>query len=112
MAITVTTSDPRGLLADIKKGIDAGTIITWKYDTDGDFTHSPTQFANRAWLRPVVAPGELLLIIVPPIKIHMSREVYAIFHGRFVEMLLAHFDTRFSVATTTALPSHGDSVGA
>jgi hypothetical protein len=34
--------------------------------------------------------------------------VYGVYHGRFVEMLLNHFDNRFSEATVTALPSKGD----
>ncbi|ERJ35113.1 hypothetical protein L810_2257 [Burkholderia sp. AU4i] len=36
----------------------------------------------------------------------MTKVVYGVYHGRFLEMLLAHFDHSFSNATATA---HADS---
>jgi hypothetical protein len=111
MAIVVVSTVPSALLAGIKKDIDGGKIDTWEYDADGDFTHSPDQWRYKAWLRPTLQEDRVIFRIMPPVKTHMSRAVYAVYHGRFVEMLLAHFDTKFSVARVTAMPSHGDSVG-
>lgn len=112
MAIIVTTASPRKLLTDIKAAIDEKKIDTWKYDSDGDFTHSPDQWNNRAWFRPDIRTDGLVFMILTPRQTAMSSTVYAVFHGRFIEMLLAHFDIDFSTVMATALPSHGDVVKA
>jgi hypothetical protein len=111
MAIAINTSDPQGLLDAIRDGIDDGTIETWSYDEDEDFCHvtSTGQWEGQAWLHPSVGDGSLVLNVVPP-KTGLSKEAYAVYHGRFIEMLLAHFDERFSEALTTAKASNGDRV--
>jgi hypothetical protein len=111
MAIVVKTDQPRALLSAIRAAIDNGAIETWSYDADGDFTHTPAQWKHKAWLRPSIADGDLIFTTVAPQKTAMTKAVYAVYHGRFIEMLLRHFDVSFSVARATALPSHGDSVG-
>lgn len=110
MAILVTVADPYGLVAQIKRAIDAGTIVTWAYDSDGDFFHSVPQWRGQAWLRPRVTAGTLILNTIRPTSSRISKEAYAIYHARFVEMLLAHFDNQFSNALTTALPVEPDNV--
>lgn len=112
MAITVTTPTPNDLLASIKKAIDAGHIQTWAYDNDGDFTHSAQQWNRLAWLRPSIATGALVFSILPRKGVPISKEVYGIYHGRFIEMLLVHFDERFSDASSSALPAWADTVTA
>jgi hypothetical protein len=102
MAIFVSTGNPTGLLHQIKSAIDSGAIETWVYDKDGDFTHSPTQWKNQAWLRASLSPGLLRFGIIGQEGKSISKEVYAVYHGRFVEMLLAHFDDAFSRAEATA----------
>ena len=52
MAIHFYTSAPSALLAAFKKAINDKHVITWSYDDDGDFTHTHTQWAKLAWLRP------------------------------------------------------------
>jgi hypothetical protein len=111
MAIKVETSQPQALLDAIKKAIREGHIDTWKYDNDGDFTHTPTQWVNKCWLRPRVQSGSLVFTTLPPKNAAITTEVYAVYHGRFIEMLLAHFDTQFTGAGATAQPT-GDLVGA
>lgn len=32
----------------------------------------------------------------------MTKMIYGVYHGRFIEMMLAHFDTDFSLATASA----------
>jgi hypothetical protein len=49
----------------------------------------------------------LLFAIVGRQNVKMTREVYAIFHGRFAEMLLAHFDLEFSTVSATPLGELG-----
>lgn len=112
MAIRVVTAQPSSLLAAIKQAIDARKVDTWSYDSDGDFTHTPPQWAKKAWLRPTVQSGALVLNILNPRGVNLSKEIYAVYHGRFVEMLLAHFDDKFADAYTTATVAVGDSVTA
>jgi hypothetical protein len=103
MAIQVNTADPQGLLDSIYVAIDEGNIVTWTYDEDGDFIHDTPdeQWVGEAWLHPEPGLAVLTMNIIPPEK-GMSKEAYAVYHGRFIEMLLAHFDDKFSEALTTA----------
>lgn len=102
MAVVVTTTNPSDLLDAIYKAIDDDEIKTWSYDDDGDFTHTPNQWKQKAWMRPQVARGELRFGILKRTDQTMSRLVYAVFHGRFIEMLLNHFDLQFTEARATA----------
>lgn len=111
MAVIVSTSDPQGLLAAIKKNINQNVVATWSYDTDGDFTHTAEQWKNKAWLRPRVEDdGRLVMNILTPRSATLSTTIYAIYHGRFIEMLLAHFDGKFTRASATAMPTSNDSI--
>lgn len=112
MAIRVATAQPSSLLAAIKKAIDERKVDTWSYDSDGDFTHTPTQWAKKAWLRPNVQSSGLVLNILNQKGVNLSKEIYGVYHGRFIEMLLAHFDDKFTGAEATAAVAVGDIVSA
>src|SRR5574337_1256706 len=111
MAVIVVTSDPRGLLELARAGVNAGEIETWECDADGDFTHNPPQWNKKAWFRPRLESDRIIFNIFPPRGERLSTAVYAIYHGRLIEMLLNHFDRKFSSARATALPTSNDSVG-
>ncbi len=108
MAIIVKTSNPSGLLSKIKKAIDDNSIDTWSYDSDGDFTHKPEQWKNKAWLSPKIYSSELRFGILKQKDIKLTRSIYGIYHGRFIEMLLNHFDSDFSQAQATAMKTEPD----
>lgn len=108
MAIIIKTKSPEDLLNAIKKEIDEGKIVTWSYDSDGDFTHSTKQWNANAWLRPKVSVGELRFGILKNENIDMSAVIYGVYHGRFIEMLLTHFDDQFTNAQATALLTEPD----
>jgi len=111
MAIHFKTTTPKKLLAEFKKAIDDGKVVTWSYDADGDFTHTAQQWESLAWLRPkVIEKAELILSIVKPKNAKISSEVYAIYHGRFIESMLVHCDSLFTEAIATAFPADGDVV--
>ncbi|HEX4103887.1 MAG TPA: hypothetical protein VHZ04_00175 [Candidatus Paceibacterota bacterium] len=110
MALYFKTSDPRGLLAEFKKAIDAHHIETWSYDSDDDFTHTAQQWKSLAWLRPEIRSDELALFIVTPKNKTLSSEVYAIYHGRFIEAMVRHCDRLFSNGIATALPKEKDRI--
>lgn len=112
MAIIISTEDPQELLTAIKEAIRRKRVATWSYDTDGDFTHTAVQWKDKAWLRPRLEDeGRLVLNILAPSATTLSSTVYAIYHGRFIEMVLSHFDSQFTRASATALPTSKDSVG-
>lgn len=104
MAIIIECSYPSKLLQKIYDAIDNKEIDTWKYDSDKDFTHYTTslQWYQKAWLRPYVYINELRFGILGQKDVKMSRRLYGIYHGRFIEMLLCHFDGDFKNATATA----------
>lgn len=95
MPITIQTANPTKLLADIKKGIDDNKIETWSYDKDGDFTHTPVQWNGKAWLKPTVA-ATLNFAILGQKDIKLEDAIYAVYHGRFAEMVLAHFKAQIT----------------
>ncbi|WP_157381590.1 hypothetical protein [Burkholderia ubonensis] len=103
MAITVYTHAPQTLLNSIRKAIDDKKVETWTYDNDGDFYHTPDQWSKKAWLRPHVQQGVLLLGLLGQEGVAMTKLIYGVYHGRFIEMLLTHFDSDFSNASSTAL---------
>jgi len=104
------------LLADIYAKMDKGDIQTWMYDTDGDLVHTAAsgQWQGKAWLRPEVdqSSGKLTLRVIPPKVSPVTVVAYAVYHGRFIEMLLTHFDQFFITAHASALPGNGDQVKA
>jgi hypothetical protein len=111
MAINLITDTPNKLLATFKKAIDEGHVVTWSYDKDGDFTHTATQWKGQAWLRPSVVEKErLVLNIIRPQNSKVSLEVYAIYHGRFIESMLAHCNQLFTSGRATASPDGTDLV--
>ena len=100
MAIYVKCQKPKDLLEKIKKTVDNSSIITWKYDDDGDFYHSPEQWVHSGWLRPYIEENGLVFGLLGPEGKNMSTLSYAVYHGRFIEMLLIHFDSDCSINTS------------
>jgi len=111
MAVRVFCNDPSGLLRKVKASIRDGAIDTWSVDSDGDFTHTPEQWKNRAWFRPAIFDDKLVFNILGPRSTPISKTVYGVYHGRLIEMLVTHFDDQFSRASATALASSGDVIG-
>lgn len=94
MALIVKTDNPDELLRKIKKEIQNENIDTWFVDEDGDFTHAPEQWNCKAWMHKISDSSEDSLIfgIVGNKQEKMTKSLYAVYHGRFSEMLLSHFD--------------------
>lgn len=109
MAIIIKTINPSDLLSSIRHEIENKKIVTWSFDNDGDFTHTPEQWIYKAWLRPKIYQGELRFGLVPRKDIKISTVVYSVYHGRFIEMLLDHFDKKFVTAAATSQKDYPDS---
>jgi hypothetical protein len=111
MAVRLFTAEANALLTSIKRGIEKGEIETWSIDSDGDFTHTASggQWKNRAYLRPKVMDDRLLLNVIIRKTETQKREVYAVYHGRFIEMVISHFPKLFSTAVATPSYTKEDS---
>lgn len=94
MALIVKTGKADELLKKIKQDIGDGVIDTWEIDSDGDFTHVPDQWRFKAWMHPISSKtgNNIIFGIIGNKRIRMTKSLYAIYHGRFSEMLLTHFD--------------------
>jgi hypothetical protein len=110
MALHFYTDDPGKLLAEIKNNIDQDHIITWKYDDDGDFIHDKDQWKYKMWLRPKITTTALNFYTIKNSNFNVSVAAYAIYHGRFIEMVLDHFDHLFESVSASALAEAGDMV--
>lgn len=97
MAVYIKTNNPAGLLRKIKEYINKGKIDTWVYDSDGDFTHVPEQWNKKAWFRPTVESERLVFGLLGQVNVTMTKKLYAVYHGRFIEMVLSHFDQDINV---------------
>lgn len=101
MTIVIKTNDPSQLLKEIRVAINQGHIDTWSYDDVGDFTHTPEQWKYKAWLRPHVEARQLRFSLVSNNKQTLTKAVYGVYHGRFSEMLITHFDDQFAAIEAT-----------
>lgn len=105
MAIIVKMKHANTLVEQIKKKIDSGEITTWTYDIDGDFTYVDAKWINEAWIsikKEVNREDTAYFGIIPRRQKPLSKAVYAVYHGRFAEMLLKFFDNDIDDVTTTA----------
>jgi hypothetical protein len=110
MAVIVLTQYPNTLLKSIKESIGSKKVTTWNVDSDGDFTHNPSQWLNEAWFRPSIETDRIVFKILKQREKNITTSIYGVYHGRFIEMLLNHFDEEFTEVRATALPSAGDIV--
>jgi hypothetical protein len=113
MALIIKIVTPRDLLSLIYKGIDEKKITTWSYEEYNSikfFTHTPPQWAKKAWFKPSLLDRELKFGIFKAGEQPVSKEVYGIYHGKFSEMLLTHFDMSFTLAKATAMPVPPDGI--
>jgi hypothetical protein len=111
VAISVYASasaTPESLLESLKQKVRVGDIETWSIDSDGDFTHTPQQWKDQAYLRPRIVNGVLQFFLIGRKSVKMSKEVYGVYHGRFSEMLLTHFDTSMRELKLSSLRAPGD----
>ena len=106
MSIIVKTKNPNTLVAKIKEYIDEKKIDTWIYDSN------VVQWEFHAWLRPIVLDENTIIFgIIGRNDKKMSVVEYAVYHGRFIEMLLSHFDKHCQSMEATPLPTKHDDLG-
>ncbi len=110
--ITISTSKPDQLLKDIYEAIRHGNITTWEATSHGSLTYTALsgRWKNKAWFKPSVDTNSLNFNIIRPQGSKVSKHVYAVYHGRFSEMLLAYFDASMKSIYLTALAGDDDIV--
>lgn len=112
MAIIIHTQHPNLLLDKIYEGIDTKRVAKWIATSDGRITPSPILWKNEAFLKPEIWVEENELrfgLCKRKDRKHISTKLYTFFHVRFVEMLLANFDTDFnsiSISAARAAPDN------
>lgn len=112
MAIFVKTSNPDSLVNQIRDDIRLHKVETWLCDDDGDFTHDTDQWRYHAWLSPKIEAGRVVFYIICRNDRNLSILDYAIYHGRFVEMLLSHYDSICQDIEVSPLATEYDKVNA
>ena len=98
--IYVITEDPANLIASINHEIEIEKIITWDvYTTEpNSFTHKTPQWNKRGFIQAKILQGKVAFAFSPSraVKANEITEVRAVYIGRFVEMLMAHFSTQIN----------------
>ncbi|MGA2654154.1 MAG: hypothetical protein ABSF28_26835 [Terracidiphilus sp.] len=108
--VKVVAHNPQSLLEDIENAIADEEITTWEKTSGGSLTHTNEKWRNKAWFRPKVNADSIIFNIIRPKGGNVSKDAYAIYHGRFSSMLLTHFDNKVKTIEITALASNGDIV--
>lgn len=89
--IIVRTKKTLALLRHLREAIEGDEIDTWAEDAEGDFTHDAPQWRNKAWFHAVRYNADRVEFrIVCTRNRPLSRVEYALYHGRFIEMLINH----------------------
>jgi hypothetical protein len=115
MAVYFKTTNPTALLKAFNERIDQeepkGKIRTWRrFEQDGQkyYTHTATDWANKAFFKPVVGDNVLRFNIIKNKDYDVTVQVYGYYHGHLTETFLNHFDNMFSEAVSSANPRDGD----
>ena len=92
MALVVETDNSDEVIKRIYDGIENNHIDTWTVNAAGYFTAVPRQWYNKAWMRKsnLIKEKYLCFGIIEVQRGSMTQELYAIYHCRFAEMILAH----------------------
>ena len=112
MSIFVKSSNPQKLVNAINEKIANSNIDTWSVDKDGDYTHNVTQWRYHAWLHPIIETDRVVFAIWGRANEDLNVVDYAIYHGRFVEMLLTHFDQQCDSIEVSSLATRYDRIKA
>ena len=100
------------IVDSIDKMIESGEIRVWEKDDEGDYTHSSSQWREKSWFRRILNKDdnrEIKFGIIGNKHVEMTRTLYAIYHGRFTEMLLTYFDRDIEEFRITPMKDPQDS---
>ncbi|MCW2106442.1 UNVERIFIED_ORG: hypothetical protein M2402_003624 [Rahnella aquatilis] len=115
MAVDFISSNPQDLLNKFNKAIEQeepkGKINTWVRSEDEEYyTHKAEEWNSKAWFKPSIKDGVLTFNIIKPQNKNISTVTYAYYHGHLTETFLSHFDTIFTKAISSSMPTNDDKV--
>lgn len=116
MAVYFVTEKPKTLLKEFIRRVNQeeaeGKITTWVQHDDGKhFTHTSTQWKNKAFMKPTAETERIVFNIIKPKGKPITWPVYAFYHGHLIETFITHFHDDFSEAQATPLPDASDNCG-
>jgi hypothetical protein len=106
--IQITTESTTELFDAIRERVRSLRIQEWIIDDDDDLTYASAPWKNLAWMRIRKTTSGLRVNIIGNDEYDITREIYAIYHARFIEMLLTNFEELFESAEATALATKSD----
>jgi hypothetical protein len=107
MAVTIATPDAQLLRKKILAKLEQQAVVGWG-NHGQSFTLTSPEWSGKAWVRAFPEPGQLVLGLVPAEGVEMSKELYAVYQARLIEMLLTHFQGEMSSLEVTAAVSYPD----
>lgn len=102
-------TNPRQFITNLTTKINRGSIETWEIDNEGDFTLTSQVWQNKAWFRPRFpepsnqAHQEVSFGLISSKRYRLTKAVYAVFHARLAETLLAYCDNDIEKIHITSL---------
>ncbi len=111
MAIIIYTDHPDLLLDKIYEAIENKKADKWVSTSDGHLTYGALLWKNEAFFKPQIWVDDKQLrfgLIKRKDRKHITSKLYAAFHTKLIEMLLARFDNDFRSVTATAARTDPD----
>lgn len=105
MAIYVKTDRPHTVVRKLRELINEMEIDTWILDEDNDFTHKSSQWRELAWIHPFIEEERVVFAIIGSQSKPLTRVIYGVYMGRFVECLIMHVDSYIQSIRVSAKPS-------
>jgi hypothetical protein len=105
----IPTTRPQALLTKIQDAVrekedpNGHTIDTWELDAEGKFVHTGSggQWKRRGKLKGSAGTGGLNFRFEPGADKVDAKNVYGVYHGRFLELLINHFRSDSKVVKFT-----------
>jgi hypothetical protein len=109
MAVDVFTVDAEGLLRSLRRRMREGRIDGWAYDDQFEsFTHTPAPWKGQGWFQPEVCADKLRFVLKGTEGTPYTRELFTVYHSRFIEMLLTQGFDRWDSARVAGYPGEGE----
>jgi hypothetical protein len=100
--IEFCTMQPHALLEAFKTAIDSGEITSWRYDREGRFTLTSSQWTRQAWFIPIAKDQRLVMYISRLDSKTMTRAVFVYYQAHILETFMRHLFCFYDQASATS----------
>jgi hypothetical protein len=97
-----STKQPTILLSAFKAAIDRGDIQSWRYDSQGNFTLTSSQWTRQAWFSASIGENQLCFHIYRPDSKTISRAVFVCYQTYLIETFMRYLFMKFDQASATS----------